>query len=158
MAVKTQGTEMYFLDPVAEVWTKIGCPTSVSLVSPTKGEIDITCLDSEAPESMAGFGEAGSATFDIIPDPQDPSHVRLNQLQQEGETLQWAIGWSDGDAVPTVDSSGDPDLPSTRTWNTLKGHLTNFPFDFQNNEVVRTSGLTINVSGQIGWTPKVAGP
>ena len=152
MAVKTQGTEMYFLDPVAEVWTKIGCPTSISLVSPTKGEIDITCLDSEAPESMAGFGDAGSATFDIIPDPQEPSHVRLNQLQQEGATLQWAIGWSDGKDAAT------DELPTTRTWNTLKGHLTNFPFDFQNNEVVRTSGLTINVSGLINWIPKVIEP
>lgn len=149
-AVKTQGTELFFLDPTGEVWTRVGCPTTISLQSETAGEIDITCLSSKAPESMSGFGEAGSATFDIMPNPADPSHARLFALKKSGETLEWAIGWADGEAMP------DEVLPKTRTWNTFAGHLTNFPFDFQQNDAVRASGLTINISGSVDWIPREA--
>lgn len=147
--VKTQDTELFFLDPSGDVWTKVGCPLNINVSSPTKGEIDVTCLSSKAPRTIAGFGDAGEMTFDIMPDPQEASHTRLYALSKGDKPLKWAIGWCDGDSAPSSN-----ELPDTRTWLSFEGEPSGFSFAFAVNDVVRSDGISITIDGDIDWLPK----
>lgn len=147
MSLKTQGTMLYFIDPANLAVVKVGCPTNITGLSVPRDQIEVTCLDSSAREYVAGMGTPGTATFAINFDPQDPSHVRLNQLYNQGVTLDWAIGLSDGTAAPTGDTdSAGFTFPPTRTFIAFDGFVNDFPFDFALNSVV-TSNLGIQVSG-----------
>jgi hypothetical protein len=153
MAVKTQGTELYFIDPDSTEVVKIGCPTTITGIGAARDQIETTCLDSEGRTYEAGMPTPGTANFTIQADPADPSHIRLHELYREGTTLDFALGWSDGTGiVPTADSSGFT-LPTTRSWISFTGYVTDFPFDFALNSVV-TSNLGIQVSDFPHWIPK----
>jgi len=152
MAVKTQGTQLYFIDPDTFAVTPVGCVTTLTGLTAGRDQIEVTCLDSDAREYLAGMATPGAAQFTINSDPADVSHVRLHELYVEGTTLDWAIGWSDGTAAPTSDSTAFT-LPSTRSWITFEGYLSDFPFDFALASAV-TSNISIQVSGFPTWTPK----
>lgn len=148
MAVKTQGTDLYAVDPADNSLIVVGCVTSIDGIDTTVEQVETTCLQEDARSYIAGLATPGSATFGINTDPSDPAHVRLHQLKVAGETLQWAIGWSENpNANPTVDSNGDFDLPTTRSWITFEGFMNSFPFSFQQNSVVQ-SNIGIQVSGE----------
>ncbi|MDT4860744.1 Phage tail tube, TTP, lambda-like [compost metagenome] len=70
------------------------------------------------------------------------------------QAMNWVVGWSDGTAAPTADSSGDFELPTTRTWFVFGGYIADFPFDFQQNSVVATQ-VSIQRSGGSAWIKKV---
>ena len=146
MAVKTQGTELWFLDPSTGDPVKVGCVTSISGLTAARDQIETTCLDSAARTYEAGMATPGAATFGINFDPSDASHVRLHELYVAGTKVDWALGWSDGTADPTGDSSGFTlPLPTTRTWITFNGYVSDLPFDFALNAVV-ASTVSVQVS------------
>ncbi len=152
MAIKTQGTELYYIDPDTFAVAKVGCVTTLTGLTAGRDQIEVTCLDSDAREYLAGMATPGAAQFTINADPTDTSHVRLHELYTEGTTIDWALGWSDGTGTaPTSDSTAFT-LPSTRTWITFSGYLNDFPFDFALNSAV-TSNVSIQVSGFPVWTP-----
>ena len=154
MAKKTQGTELYFIDPDTFTVSKVGCVTQLSGLTAGRDQIETTCLDSDAREYMAGMATPGAAQFTINFDPADASHVRLHELYVAGTTLDWALGWSDGTGItPTSDSTAF-DLPTTRTWITFEGYVSDLPFDFALNAVV-SSQVSIQVSGFPTLVPKV---
>lgn len=103
----------------------------------------------------------GQATVALNADPSNDSHLLLSNLAESNDqqNLTFAIGWADGESVPTVATTGDPDavdglvLPDDRTWYVFQGYVSDFPFDFQANTVVQTSA-TIQRSGQGAWIPK----
>lgn len=152
-AIKTQGTDLYAIDPDDGAILDVGCITSISGVDTSIEQVETTCLNDSARSYIAGLGTPGTATFGIQTDPQDPVHVRLLELKNAGTTLQWAIGWSDGDAAPTVGVDDDFDLPETRSWLTFEGYMNSFPFEFDLNSVV-TSNIGIQVSGDPVLVPK----
>jgi len=152
MAVKTQGSQLYFIDPDDFSVVLVGCVTTITGLTAGRDQIETTCLDSDAREYVAGMATPGAAQFTINSDPDDSSHIRLHELYVEGTTLDWALGWSDGTAAPTSDSTAFT-LPSTRSWITFEGYLSDFPFDFALNSVV-TSNISIQVSGFPTWTQK----
>lgn len=165
MAVVTKNTMLYVLvpkiaDPTQSEVLKVGCPKTLETGGDPVDEIDVTCLDSDAREYVAGLGNPDTATFDIDADPRDPSHIRLYQLSQDvpGEqrpVLDWAVGWSDGTAAPSVNATGDAfELPDTRTWFTFHGYVSNFPFSFAVNSTVQTT-VSIRRSGAGQWIAKV---
>jgi len=145
MAKKTQGTELYYIDPDTYAVTKVGCVTGINGLTAGRDQIETTCLDSDARTYEAGMATPGAAQFTINFDPADASHTRLHELYVAGTTLDWALGWSDGTAAPTSDST-DFDLPTTRTWITFEGYVSDLPFDFALNSVV-SSQVAIQVSG-----------
>ena len=145
MAVKTQGSDLYFVDPYDESVTKVGCVTSVSGINAARDQIETTCLDSNARIFVAGLASPGAATFAINFDPSDDSHVRVHELYVEGADVNWALGWSDGTAAPTADSNGAVVAASTRSWITFTGYVSDFPFDVSLNAVVQ-SNVSIQVS------------
>lgn len=152
MAKKTQGTELYYIDPDTFQTTKVGCVTGINGLTAGRDQIETTCLDSDARTYEAGMATPGAAQFTINFDPGDASHTRLHELYVAGTTLDWALGWSDGTAAPTSDSTAF-DLPTTRTWITFEGYVSDLPFDFALNSVV-SSQVAIQVSGFPTLTPK----
>lgn len=152
MAVKTQGTDLYVIDPADGSVITVGCPTSIDGIDTTLDQIETTCLNSPARTYEAGMATPGTATFGINVDPRDASHVRLHQLKMAGTTLQWAIGWSEDPGTPptvTVDSDGNDVFvtPSSRSWILFEGFMNSFPFSFALNAVVEST-VGIQVSGE----------
>lgn len=144
MAIKTQGTELYFIDPDTFAVTKVGCVTTITGLTAARDQIETTCLDSAARTYEAGMATPGAAQFGINFDTADASHVRLHELYVEGTKVDWALGWSDGTAVPTSDSTAF-NLPTSRSWIEFNGYISDLPFDFALNTVV-TSNVSIQVS------------
>ena len=155
MAIKTQGTELYFIDPYDDSVNKVGCVTGISGIDGQRDEIDVTCLDSPARVFEAGLINPGNATFNINFDTKDESHVRLEELYVAGDKLNWAIGWSDGTAAPTADSDGDVVAAAARSWITFNGYVSNLPDDFALNSVV-TSQVSVKMSGLRQLIPATA--
>ena len=152
-SVKTQGTELFFLDPEGTV-TKVGCVNSISGLTAARDQIETTCLDSEARTYEAGMATPGAATFGINFDPDDASHVRLHELYRAGTKIEWALGWSDGTADPTEDTAGNDFVtPNTRTWIVFNGYVADLPFDFSLNAVV-ASTVSVQVSDFPVLVPK----
>lgn len=147
MAIKTQGTELYVIDPDDESLITVGCITSIDGITTTNEQIETTCLEGSARTYIAGLATPGTATFGINVDTGDASHVRLHQLKVAGVSLVWAVGWSDGTADPTVDSGGTFDLATTRSWIRFNGFMTDYPFNFAQNSVVQST-VGIQISGE----------
>lgn len=165
MAIKTQGTELYVIDPEDGTVITVGCVTSIDGIDTTLDQIETTCLNALTRTYESGLATPGTATFTINSDYRDESHVRLHQLKVAGVTLAWAIGWRQDDSngipvlpgdPPTVitDSNGDYDfdLPEARGWIVFDGFMNSFPFSFAQNAVV-TSNIGIQVSGEPIWIP-----
>lgn len=155
--MKTQGTELYAIDPENGALIVVGCVTSIDGIDVQVEQNEVTCLQDLVRRYEAGLGTPGTANFGIYTDPQDPTHIRLHQLKVAGETLQWAVGWSDGTGIdPTVGGSSAGDyafvLPNNRSWLTFEGFMNSFPFSFQQNSSVQ-SNVGIQVSGEPTLTP-----
>lgn len=146
MAKKTQGTQLYVIDPDDNSVVTVGCVTAITGITATRDQIETTCLNSTAREYVAGMAAPGTAQFTINFDPSDASHVRLHELYVEGTSLQWALGWSDGTSDPSGASTDGFTLPATRTWIQFDGFISDLPFDFSLNAVV-SSNVSVQVSG-----------
>lgn len=147
MAQKTQGTQLYTIDPQNHAVLEVGCVISIDGIDTTIDQLETTCLASAARTYTAGLATPGSASFGINFDPKDASHVRLHQLKVAGTTLHWAIGFGDGVAAPTVGTDDGFHLPTTRSWIAFDGFMNSYPFTFALNAVV-TSTVGIQVSGE----------
>ena len=154
MAILTQGTELYFLNPgdssEGETVTKLVCPTAITGLNSPRDQIEVTCLDSLEAEYLPGLSRPGAATITIQFDPDEPSHRRILELKQDPDVqnIWWSIGFSDGTGIPPTsgDSSGFV-VPTTRTFLSFEAYLTDVPFDLALNSVV-TSTIGLQVSGE----------
>lgn len=155
MAVKTQGTIMYAIDPADESVLIVGCVTSIDGIDTTVEQIETTCLEDAARTYLSGLATPGAASFGLNFDPADESHVRLHQLKVAGTSLLWVVGFSDGTAPPTVDTGGTFDLPTSRSWIRFNGFMNSYPFAFQQNSVVQST-VGIQISGEPEVVAKVA--
>lgn len=159
MAIKTQRSNLYTIDPDDGTVFEVGCVLSIDGIDVTIEQIETTCLSSAERTYVGGLGTPGTATFQINFDTADPSHVRLLELKNEGADLQWAIGFSQSpDTEPSSeqDSAGEwifaEPLPTSRGWLLFEGFMNSFPFSFAQNAVV-TSTVGIQVSGGIRVVP-----
>lgn len=157
MTIKSQGTDLYTIDPATGTLLDVGCITSLDGIDTAIDQIETTCLNSLSRTYEAGLATPGAATFGLQFDPAEVNHVRLHQLKTAGTQLKWAIGFSDGTAAPTAgtDSTGDDEfvLPPTRSWLVFEGYMNSFPFTFGLNTMV-TSTVGIQVSGEPVLIPK----
>lgn len=156
MAKLTQGTQIYFIDPADDSVVNVTGVTTFNPGGAPADQIEITPLEAGVKEYMRGLRTPGQASMEVNADPTDASHVRLHELANDDTvtSMEWAIGWSDGkDIKPDVDSNGEWDLPTTRTWFTFDGYVSDFPFDFSANNVVKST-ITIQRTGTATWTEK----
>ena len=160
MSVLTQGTQIFFIDPEFDSngagVREVECATTFTPGGNPADQIEDTCLSDTSRSYKPGLRTPGQATLGLNADPENESHVRLHQLSETdpSPTLKWAVGWADGTSVPTLDSSGDFDLPTDRTWFVFEGYVSDFPFDFAANTVVTTQAA-IQRSGGSAWIRKV---
>jgi len=159
MSIFAQGSELYFVDPDTREVVKVQCPTGFTPGGAPADQLEDTCIDDTTKTYKKGLRTPGSATINLMADPKYASHVRLYELyaddSDENTDIQFAIGWSDGKGVvPTADSNGLFVLPTTRTWLTFAGYISDFPFDFQANTLVSVA-MTVQQSGLSAFIPKV---
>lgn len=150
--MKTQGTDLYAIDPADGSLIVVGCPTSIDGIDTSIDQLETTCLNSQARTYEAGLATPGTATFGINVDPKDASHLRLHQLKTAGTSLQWAVGWSESPGTePTITTNSDGDYvfvpDDARSWILFEGFMNSFPFSFAQNASV-TSTVGIQVSGE----------
>ncbi|HJZ06339.1 MAG TPA: phage tail tube protein [Patescibacteria group bacterium] len=145
MAIKTQGTQVYFIEPVDDSVVEVTGVTNFNPGGAPFDEIETTSLTDTDKTYLPGLRSPTEATIELNFDPTNASHVRIFELFTAGTVVDWAAGWSDDTTAPTADSDGFV-LPSTRTWYTLSGFVKDCPFDFAvNTKVVST--VTIRKSG-----------
>jgi len=157
MSVLTKGTHVYFIDPDDLSIVTVEKVTAFNPGGAPADQIEDTGLEDQDRTYKKGLRTPGQASLTINADPQKESHVRLHELSEESADryVKFAVGWSDGTAAPTADSDGEFVLPTSRTWFTFQGYVSDFPLDFALNAVV-TTAATIQRSGGSQWTPKVA--
>ncbi len=147
MARKTQGTQLYTVDPDSDELITVQCALSIDGLGGSAGEIDVTCLESEFIEVDQGLKDSGTLTFELNFDPQLASHRRLKELYGDGSRLPWTIGLQGSSDAPTV-ASGKFSFPTSRDFFEFEGHLQNFTIGFQQKATVKAS-FGIRVSGSI---------
>lgn len=156
MALRTQGTQLYTIDPESGAVIEVGCVTNIDGIDTTVEQVEITCLAEQVREYMAGLATPGAASFGINFDPSDQTHTRLHALKVAGTTLPWAVGFSDGTADPTATLDSDNEyvfvVDDNRSWIVFEGFMNSFPFSFQQNAAV-TSTVGIQVSGEPAVIP-----
>lgn len=152
--MRTQGTELFLIDPDTDDVIEVGCATSINGLDTSKDSLETTCLQDLTRTYESGLATPATATFTINTDPQDASHVRLHQLKVAGTTVKWALGWSDGTAPPT-ELGGNFVLTDERSWLTFEGFMNSYSFEFALNSSVNSS-VGIQVSGEPVLVPKSA--
>ena len=155
MAIKTQGTQLFFIDPTSGQPVAVNCSTGISGFSAPRDSIETTCLESDSRSYEPGMRTPGAITLNLNFDPSVASHFRIHQLYVAGvRDIKFALGWSDSKDAPTVDSNGDFDLPATRTFSVFDGFFVDVPQEFALSAVV-TAAVSLQVSGDIVIVPKV---
>lgn len=157
MSMKTQGTQLYAIDPADDSILGVIAVTSIDGIDSPVDPIETTPLEAMAREFVAGLKSPGAATFGINIDPRIPSHLRLHQIKTAGTTIKWAIGFSDAVGTPPTVTTKKFTLPTTRTWITFEGFMTAYPFTFAQNDVVKST-IGIQVSGDPILVPAAVTP
>jgi hypothetical protein len=156
MAVKTQGTELYYVDPTnsVPVAVKLACPTGITGLGGATDQIDTTCLGDNERTFVQGLANPGQVSVPFNLNPQDASHQDLFDLKEEGNNLNWIVCLSDGSAAPTLNSDDEFVPPSNRTSFSFVAYISDLNIDLATNEIVRGT-LTLQRSGAVtpSWKP-----
>jgi hypothetical protein len=146
MAVKTQGTELFFVDSLTSsvpAIVKVTCPTGITGLGGAADQLESTCLDNTVDKSFVrGLGNPGQVTVPFVLDPAAVSHQLLFDLKDAGTTVSWLAALSDGATDPTVVDSNDAITPpSGRTSFGFLGYVADLTIDIATNEIVRGTML-----------------
>lgn len=106
MAKKTQGTQLYTIDPADGTVYEVACVLNVDGIDSTNEQRETTCLADLARTFEAGLSTPGQASFGLNTDMDQDSHYRLWQLKVAGTTLPFALGWSDGYGIAPAAGKG----------------------------------------------------
>ncbi|WP_110685076.1 phage tail tube protein [Salinicola aestuarinus] len=161
MSILAQGTQVFMVRN-GKV-TRIPGATAFNPAGNPRDQLDDTPLEeTQSRRYKKGLGTPGAASLTVNADPSEPAHVELHDMANDGseERVDWYVGWSDGPvdaegkptAFPEV-SGGTVTLPTTRTWYSFNGYVSDFPMDFSANALV-SSQVSIQRSGSGKWTPK----
>lgn len=155
MSLNVQGSQLFFIDPdTDDTVLDVGCVTAIGGIGASREQVDTTCITDIARRIEAGLLTPGAANFTILFDPTVPSHIRLHQLYRDGAQVKWALGFADGVANPVDgDSDGEFNLPTTRTFLTFEGYISDFPWDLAIGQKV-SNALALQISDFPELSPK----
>lgn len=162
-----QGTELFALvskaaTPAEYEVVKVDCAISFDPGEDARDDLTDTCLEERDNHStLPGLNTPGEAKVAVRINPQNPGHVRLHQLSDTGERIQWALAWSDGKEPATLKAGGTQEfeLPKTRTWNVFQGHIKQFNFvGFEVGGEPIQGDITIKRSTKLAWIVKEPAP
>ncbi len=158
MAIKTQGTNIWYVNPKVGEVKEIGCPTGFNPGDGSPNKIEVTCLNErKVKHYVAGLQDTDDASITINFDPQNESHKGLYDEYNKDvrDELKFIVGCSDGTSAPTWDSSAnDWAIPTDRSFLQFDGELASFPFTFEPDSVVE-SEITITRKGRLQPSFKV---
>lgn len=150
MSIKTQGTNLYFIDSAAV--KTMTCPTGITGLGGTRDQIETTCLNATDDKSyVSGLGNPGQVSVPFVFE-NVADHKLLLALHDSGEVTDWMIGLSDGSTVPTI-VSGQLTMATTRSAASFDAFVADINVDFATNEVVRGT-MTLQRTGSVAWTWK----
>ncbi len=151
MSIKTQGTNLYFIDSGAV--KTMTCPTGITGLGGSRDQIETTCLnDTDDKTYVSGLGNPGQVSVPFVFD-NVADHKLLLALHDSGAVTDWMIGLSDGTTVPTI-VSGQLSMATTRSAASFDAFVADINIDFATNEVVRGT-MTLQRTGTVAWTWKV---
>jgi hypothetical protein len=151
--VKTQGTEIFFLDDYSssdDTVIKMACPTGVTGLGGPADQIETTCLEAVEKTYARGLGNPGQVSIPFNFAPDEVSHQLLFDLKDAGVEIAWLVGLSDGTTDPTT-ALGALVAPAGRTSVGFVGYIADVNIDIATNEIVRGT-LTVQRSGNVTWT------
>lgn len=137
MSQSSQGTQLWFVDTATNDLVEVTCPTAITLSAAAREQLDVTCLGDTERRYKRGLGNPSTVTFSVFFDTSDVSHVLLedmllsNDTTGEQENTTFIVGLGDGVSVPTADTSGDLTFPTTRSFYTFEGYVSDGPLDIQ---------------------------
>lgn len=121
--VLSQGTHVWILHGDTPTLTKMDCVKALVLGDDSTTEISTTCLEEETTATSDwGLTTPGEGSIQIDTDPKNATHMTLLQLAAERAEVGVYVGWSDGDAPPTITGSVVT-LPEDRTWSSFRAIL-----------------------------------
>ena len=151
MAIKTQGTNLFFVSSAAV--KTLTCPTGITGLGGARDQIETTCLENTDDKTyLAGLGNPGQVSVPFVFDPSAADQKLLYALHDSGEIINWLVGFSDGTAVPTI-VSGVLTMASTRSAAQFSAFVSDVNIDVATNEIVRGT-LTLQRSGNVAWSWK----
>ena len=159
MSVKTQGSELFFVDSLSSsvaAVMKMACPTGITGLGGAADQIEDTCLDVLDDKTyVRGLGNPGQVTVPFVMKPWEGSQQVLWDLKAAGDTVGWMIGLSDATTDPTLNSVDALVAPAGRTSFGFQAYVADLNIDIATNEVVRGT-LVLQRSGAV--TPYWNGP
>lgn len=139
---KSQGTHLFFVDKITDPATpavlKLECPTGIPGVNAgAKTKIPTTCLDELKDEtSTPGLGSPTNQSIPFILRKAATGQRALFSMKENGETVSWMVGLSDGSAAPTL--TGETlTPPADRTCAMFEAYVEDVSFDVAVNDVVK---------------------
>ena len=148
MAIKTQGTNLFFISSAAV--KTLTCPTGITGLGGARDQIETTCLENTDDKTyLSGLGNPGQVSVPFVFDPSAADQKLLYALHDSGEIVKWMVGFSDGTAVPTI-VSGELTMASTRSAAAFDAFVSDVNIDVATNEIVRGT-LTLQRSGNVAW-------
>ncbi|MDM8356671.1 phage tail tube protein [Pandoraea communis] len=112
-------------------WTPIGNLTSFKGFDGQANEIDKTNLTSTAKEFMLGLQDFGHFTFDVDKDFTDPGQLACDAAKRAGTLKQFKLT-----------------LPNSKT-ATFSGYVKNSPLDGGVDQILKTTGVSIRITGDV---------
>lgn len=150
--VKTQGTELFFIDDYSsstDTLIKMACPTGITGLGGAADQIETTCLEATEKTYARGLGNPGQVSVPFNFAPSEVSHQLLFDLKDAGVEIEWMVCMSEGNTDPTI-SQGALVAPAGRTSAGFVGYISDVNIDIATNEIVRGT-LTIQRSGGVTW-------
>ena len=132
------GTELFLsLDGTSVL--KFDCPTGITGIGFTTGEIPLDCLDSIAETSRPGKKKIQTMTVPYIVMADSDAHEYLmNLINNPTQEIPYLIGYSDGTADPTITDGAFANLPS-RSVIKGTGYVASNNVEINNGQVYRGS-------------------
>ena len=145
--VKTQKTHIYAA--VNKEVVRFSCYSGFGFGQDSFGKIDATCMDSDTKDYERGLRDPGEGSIAIQLDDGNASHLKLIQLADSGEKVEWYVGSSHAETPPDYDTATDTiDLPGDRIWWTFEGYLNPVaPDDLAQDSLVTYSFTLVRTSG-----------
>lgn len=139
MAIKTQTTQLYIINPTqTPAVLEVGQVTDIEGIDAPISAVESTTLASDHRTYTPGIAEPASASFSVLFDPADDAQATLHSLRNAGTQLHWAVGFSDGEAPPAIVTDGDTfdNTAIARSFVYFDGFMTSFDFSAAINGVV----------------------
>lgn len=153
--IKAQGTQIFAV--VDGELVRFTCPKAFSFGEDSFSKIDATCLDSDTKNYDRGLRDPGEGSLQIDLDDENTSHLKLIQLADSGEKVEWHIGSSHTKTQPTYDPASGIELPEDRIWWSFTGYINPAAPTIEQDSLVGYTFSLVRTSAVV-TTPRVVTP